>query len=1321
MNTNDNLGENYFDDKTIIKDMLISKNTFGRYIKKMPFFLEEILADSPDFIVPVEKKGCKLLRSSKFAGEEIKEKVRYLQYFQNSDISLDGMKVAVIDDATKYTSMLYKYREYFEDRGAIVSTYSFVGQELLKTAEREQFDSDARIFQYLEESTYQEYIIQQSQVLSADESFFDIDHFVISVSILPEKYENFISIINSIGDIELINDVYAPANVEKLSLYNFNLASAESMFPAGINKGILQKIRFAYNKETNKLTLAPISFPVWDSVVTGKEQLFTNVPFPLPFEENDSITLEGLFFNICYAFHLCLLKSFLSYLVDFSEFQLFSIEAQDLIAYVGKNRATSVMVAAKEFLISDGSLYNAPNRVPLDIPQKGNSTFNSIFEIMFELRYKYEELVYQSKSLLDVRYFLSYEEVFQRYQGRANLMKWIDILCDRGVLVARNCESNGLFFRACRSGEGDYDHIEKKSYALIPVAINSCGRLEKSDKGEFFRINSMYLNKIFANLAYDYPSEDYDFHALFTKPHHFGPLTYLKDQLEDERDIPIYDMDRISKFCTYDDLKKEFIAPSLRMIRKGTPEYFGQGNAVPYTEITSYLGYLKHVRNLVGKDDFLNAMAICRDEDIYYRHIKHNLLTSYRNIINSMQSIVENRKEMFLRDSAVNINSAIRKLKYEQAHVINILNNSITDEIVFDKAQERIVNSIIPFSEEFIINKKPAMALVACLEQLLTNLMLFDTLHEIKFLHKFLKAYNKQEYVQIESVRYFSDIVDEDRSKWDDETYLDCKQEIDNSVMILFDHLQAKIKTLPSINDRDYLQKKKRQNSIYAINVAARYLSNNFLNEITILHYTFTGYRNLENKKSIDVTATVQEKVADILARERNAKIIFGATGSDEYGTIVFESVDSALDFTKELTTIFSSEGNPGKIISQVTFRLGCACRSIQQENINEGIREVLYDAQRCATIGPKASIYSRLLVSAETMEYLSSPEDFSEIDLADQKFFEYKNIENDEEKVINYPTKEYHDTTVNIGIITALLDEHTAMKQMMTNLRTISFPGRGAGHQFQLGEIKAFGGGEHTVVLAKTIGDGNNKASVRAEKIVSHFPELDVILMVGIAGGTPLVEETFTPNDLDTIEKHVRLGDIVVSDSIIQYDYKKEKFDAINHDIEEEFKGDNIPPSAIFMQAKNTLDENLIEGKKPWIKYIYEAQQNLSDSYKRPDSSTDLLYDYDGKIIDHPVDDNRLYEPYVFEGKIASSNTLLRNPMKRDLLKRDHNVFAIEMESSGIADTTWESGITYYVIRGISDYCDSHKNNVWHKYSALAAAAYARSLIEKVRKQTNI
>lgn len=85
------------------------------------------------------------------------------------------------------------------------------------------------------------------------------------------------------------------------------------------------------------------------------------------------------------------------------------------------------------------------------------------------------------------------------------------------------------------------------------------------------------------------------------------------------------------------------------------------------------------------------------------------------------------------------------------------------------------------------------------------------------------------------------------------------------------------------------------------------------------------------------------------------------------------------------------------------------------------------------------------------------------------------------------------------------------------------------------------------------------------------------------------------------------------------------------------------------------------------------------------------------------------------FSWEIASANTLLKSYKKRQQLKEEFGVYAVEMEASGIADTTWEMGTGYIVIRGICDYCDEYKNDDWQEYAALAAASYARDLIENL------
>jgi nucleoside phosphorylase len=89
--------------------------------------------------------------------------------------------------------------------------------------------------------------------------------------------------------------------------------------------------------------------------------------------------------------------------------------------------------------------------------------------------------------------------------------------------------------------------------------------------------------------------------------------------------------------------------------------------------------------------------------------------------------------------------------------------------------------------------------------------------------------------------------------------------------------------------------------------------------------------------------------------------------------------------------------------------------------------------------------------------------------------------------------------------------------------------------------------------------------------------------------------------------------------------------------------------------------------------------------------------------------------EPRVFLGPIASANTLLKDPARRDSLRDQFGVKAVEMEGAGIADATWTHGIGYLVVRGICDHADANKNDAWQNYSAMAAAAYVRALLESM------
>lgn len=77
---------------------------------------------------------------------------------------------------------------------------------------------------------------------------------------------------------------------------------------------------------------------------------------------------------------------------------------------------------------------------------------------------------------------------------------------------------------------------------------------------------------------------------------------------------------------------------------------------------------------------------------------------------------------------------------------------------------------------------------------------------------------------------------------------------------------------------------------------------------------------------------------------------------------------------------------------------------------------------------------------------------------------------------------------------------------------------------------------------------------------------------------------------------------------------------------------------------------------------------------------------------------------------KIASANQLMKDATIRDKLAKERNVLCFEMEAAGLMNH-----FPCLVIRGISDYCDTHKNDVWQGYAAMTAAAYAKELLLRI------
>ncbi|KAL3456230.1 hypothetical protein BJX64DRAFT_48158 [Aspergillus heterothallicus] len=295
------------------------------------------------------------------------------------------------------------------------------------------------------------------------------------------------------------------------------------------------------------------------------------------------------------------------------------------------------------------------------------------------------------------------------------------------------------------------------------------------------------------------------------------------------------------------------------------------------------------------------------------------------------------------------------------------------------------------------------------------------------------------------------------------------------------------------------------------------------------------------------------------------------------------------------------------------------------------------------------------------------------------------------------------------IGIICALEFEMSAVRYMLDVEHSDFDSQPGDSNMYVLGELCG-----HNVVIACLPGNqGKGAAAIVATNMARTFPNVNLRLLVGIGGGIP------------SDAHDIRLGDVVISmpddahGGVIQYDLYKDLDDGVSP------KGFLTPTPSILRSAAikmrsdhrsrlNRIDEFLSD--------MLEKGGSLS-AYKRPELD-DILFKPE---YPHVTDQRSCGKcnrrkvvkrgsrsstcPEIHYGLIASGDRLMRSTKKaNEIRQRIGDVLCFEMEAAGI--------LTDYpclVIRGISDYADSHKNNEWQHYAAAAAAGCVKELLTNV------
>ncbi|KAF3921764.1 hypothetical protein AA313_de0200898 [Arthrobotrys entomopaga] len=302
------------------------------------------------------------------------------------------------------------------------------------------------------------------------------------------------------------------------------------------------------------------------------------------------------------------------------------------------------------------------------------------------------------------------------------------------------------------------------------------------------------------------------------------------------------------------------------------------------------------------------------------------------------------------------------------------------------------------------------------------------------------------------------------------------------------------------------------------------------------------------------------------------------------------------------------------------------------------------------------------------------------------------------------------------VGWICPLLVEKVAAIAMLDEEHESLESQPSADHNvYYLGSIHC-----HNVVIAGLHKAGNSSAATAVAQMMITFPNLKFGLLVGIGGGVPV----------KTDNGRIRLGHVVVSkptgehSGAVQYDHGKAETGRFKR------TGILAPPPRVLLNAALDLEarRSMMRVDPVWenIKRIDTSIHDLQ-KYKYPGPEQDHLYkpsyihpllgiacgeggcDPAQQIRDPSFDlDEEMREPWVVVhmGPIASGERAMRDAKMRDELAKEYGFLCFEMEAAGAL-----TDFPCMVIRGISNYSDSHANDVWDGYAAAAAAAYARQL----------
>ncbi|KKP03906.1 hypothetical protein THAR02_03994 [Trichoderma harzianum] len=223
---------------------------------------------------------------------------------------------------------------------------------------------------------------------------------------------------------------------------------------------------------------------------------------------------------------------------------------------------------------------------------------------------------------------------------------------------------------------------------------------------------------------------------------------------------------------------------------------------------------------------------------------------------------------------------------------------------------------------------------------------------------------------------------------------------------------------------------------------------------------------------------------------------------------------------------------------------------------------------------------------------------------------------------------------------------------------------------------------GNTPVVLLLLPGEGKVDAASAAASLRSSYNKLSTVFVVGTCGALP--------NLLD--ESEVLLGDVIISEFVVRYDFGSQYPDDFKPktSIEDMLGRPNKETRILNAQLKTQRYRDKLEDNA--FKSLQHLQAKIGETKHRG------KYDYPGAAHD------KLFDP-KYRHKHQDANACGE---ARDRISRRDKVIAFEKEGAGV----WDELPSCIIIKGVSDYADSHKPKGWEKYAAATAASTTKALL---------